>query len=256
MRLMFKAKAFILLLLLLSSTAQAAEPTPSVRKQFWTFELSAFRHDLKAGDGNELKGKNLNLSIGKGSMKEKWFSYGSVDIILGPYEPVRGNQLDVDYKGVGLSYWIGYSAPDLNLRDELGGYGFIVGLIYSDLVGESIGKNLKINSDDTNPDNVNLIDQYRMHINYFAISPTIFFSWLKPGRKLGDNPDLLKTRIEGYFLTLGLAIPIVSNYQAKYSVKERIDESGRGEIVSADKSDSGSLEGLSIMIRFTTLFGI
>jgi hypothetical protein len=250
------------LFLVLSSNG-IANPGPvntvaesEIRNGFWSFGLSGLRHTLKAGNGNEVLGNTAAISIGTGYLRHKWYSYGTLNILLGPYEPTRDRQLNVDFEGSGATYWLGFSAQDLDLRSAAGGYGFVMGLDYSDISGHSVGRNRQESGDPANPKNVGLINKYSMHVSQLAVIPSIFFCWLEPGRLKGNTPELLRTRVEGYVLTIGIGIPFLSKYRAGYVMKIKDEETGRGEIVDKSVNETGKLEGFSIIINFTSLLGV
>src|SRR5690606_19285590 len=114
---------------------------PKPREDAFSVGLMGLRHSLKTGDGNEMIGNAAAIQLGKSYIAPTWFWNASLDIHLGPYEPTRGRQLDVDFFGTGLSVWGGTSAQNSNLRSLEGGYGFALGLSYADVVGRSIGRN-------------------------------------------------------------------------------------------------------------------
>lgn len=241
-------------------------PSGSVesRSTIWTMGLQGNRHALKGGDGNELIGNSFTISIGRGHVAPRWFARGSVDVISGPYERVRGGQFDSDFSGTGLGAWWGYSAQPADLRDKEGGYGFAVGLSYSDFSGHSIGQNrLEGQAKD---ETVRLIDSYSLRATDMSIIPALFFSWLKEARPEGDSPELLKTRIEGYLLTLGIAMPVLGYYNANVEYRNSAnDESQSEKLESGDEksqgeggkvTEKGDFQGYSILLNFTTFFGV
>jgi len=225
-----------------------------IRNNFWTFGLSGTRHTLRAGDGNELTGNTVDVSFGTGILRHMWYSYGTVDILLGPFEPTREKQLDVDYQGTGITYWWGYSAQELDLRHPEGGYGFTMGIKYADIAGRSIGRNRREKGLRSNIENEHQISDYRMRITTFSLIPAIFFCWLKESRATGNSRELLRTRVEGYFLTLGLSLPVLSTYRAQYTSREKGD---LGELnVDKNHKETGEMDGFSILINFTSLLGV
>jgi hypothetical protein len=250
------------------SQAHAAELSTTsaegVRNTVWSFGLTGTRHSLKSGDSNELLGNSAGVHLGRGYVSDNWFANFSFDILLGPYEPTQQQQLEVDYFGTGGTVWLGFSAQTLNIRSRAGGYGFALGLTYADIVGRSLGKNRKESdsSSDTEKkiENSNLIDDYTMRITNFSLLPAVFFSWLEQARPRGNTPELLKTRIDGYILTIGIAMPLLISYQAKYTTRDKyVVREGADvpeiEEPSRDVTDSGRLRGYSLMINLTALLG-
>ena len=242
-------RAIWLILCLLSAPArgQTQIPVPITapsnapkedKGNVWSFGLTGMRHSLKAGDGNELLGNSGAIQLGTGYISASWYSDVSLDILLGPYEPTREKQLNVDYVGTGLTAFAGFSAQTKNLRSAEGGYGFALGLSYADSVGRSVGRNRKEGRSS------DLIDNYSMRVTAFSLIPAIFFSWLREARPNGNTPELLETRVEGYFLTIGMAMPLLSSYSAKYDKRD-------GEPVT----EKGQLRGYSLVITLKAMLG-
>jgi len=228
----------------------------AARHNVWNFGLTGNRHYLKAGNGNEVLGNSSSINLGTGYISDSWYVLGSFDIILGPYEPAFRKQLDVDFFGTGITVWTGFSAQTLNLRSPDGGYGFALGFSYADVVGRSIGKNRKqTNSKIKNND---LVDNYSIKTTNFSLLPAVFFSWLEEARPRGNTPELLKTRLDGYFLTMGIAMPLFVTYHAKYEKRDQYEIQDDQIVKTKDSeivSPKGQLRGYSLVITFTSLLG-
>ena len=243
-----------------AKTATTVAAGENLRKSVFGVGIMGNRHNLKAGDGNEIIGNAMQVALGGGYIDEKWFLTGSVDILLGPYEPARGKQINVDYLGTGATAWWGYSAQTLNLRSDAGSYGFAFGISYADYIGRAIGRNRQEAQLTSNEDLV-LLDNYVMRVTEFAVTPGIFFSWLKPGRQAGNSPELLRTRIEGYLFSMGVSFPILASYSAKYDTRSNEgqipdeDESQEEQIASETIREKGRLRGYSILIGLTAFLG-
>src|SRR5690606_38917285 len=109
--------------------------------------------------------------------------------------------------------------------------GFALGLSYADMVGRSIGKNRKETGHPVS--NSELVDDYTMRVTNFSLLPAVFFSWLEEARPRGNTPELLTTRLDGYMLTIGIAMPLLISYQASYTKRDRYvfdEELGRHRI--------------------------
>jgi hypothetical protein len=231
--------------------AAETKATQGARDQAWSFGVAGERHNLKAGNGHELIGNAGKVQLGTGWIHPRWYGLVSLDVALGPYEPTYGGQHVVDYVGTGLTTWLGFSAQTLDLRSKDGGYGFALGLSYGDIVGRSTGRNLRDAGGERNPD---LVDDYTMHVTDFSLMPAVFFSWLRPARPAGNTPELLATRVEGYVLTLGMEMPLLVTYQAKFQTRERKKDDGSIEPAHAETA-SGQLRGYSILVALTALLG-
>ncbi len=219
-------------LLCAAALAAAAPARAEPKRNVFSVGLSGARHSLKAGDGNSVQGNSGAVQLGYGYVADSWFFGGSLDILLGPYEPARGKELDVDYVGTGATLWTGLSAQTLDLRSPAGGYGFGLGLTYQDTVGRSVAPGAGL-------------DEYVIRVTSVALTPGIFFSWLSPARQRGHTPELLKTRLEGFILNLGAAMPLLNSYKAKYL------DVAKGETVN----EKGRLRGYSIQMTLTAVIG-
>lgn len=246
-------RALALFLAVASGTAYGAEP----RRSVWSVGVSGQRHSLKAGDGNEILGNSGAFQLGYGFVAQSWFLNLSLDVLLGPYEPTREGQINVDYLGTGFTLWTGVSAQTLDLRSQAGGYGFALGVSYADAVGRAIGRN----RDEDDPPPSELIDDYVLRVTNFSLLPAIFFSWLKEARPRGNTPELLATRVEGYFLTLGMAMPIMVSYNARYSLRTKpapvatpaeAQEPAKGPQSVEEK---GRMRGYSVLVSLTAMLG-
>lgn len=233
-------------LLLAHSFAHAEElPPEKVRNRVWSLSLTGKRHAWESGKNNELKGNVAQVQIANGYVSRSWYLLGSLDIIMGPYSPTRGREINLDYYGTGLTLWWGFSAQLGDLRSKNDGYGFALGLSYADVIGRSSSSGSKEINNKT--ENVAL---YQMRVSSIEVTPAIFFSWLEPGRAKGNKPELLNTRIEGYVLLAGLAIPVHAPYQAKY---EYIDATTN---TRTPGRETGQFKGYSVLVSLQTLLGI
>ncbi len=214
--------------------AKAATAAPAEAKHnVFSIGLLGVRHSLKSGEGNEVLGNGGGVALGAGYIAKSWLVNASFDILLGPYEPTRKERFDVDFYGTGATLWIGFSAQTLDLRSPAGGYGFALGLSYADTVGRSAELS------GTNPD-------YVIRITNLSLVPGLFFSWLEPARRRGNTPDLLTTRLEGETLSLGMAMPLLNSYSARY---ESAASPGTGI------TQKGHLRGYSLTLALTGLLG-
>lgn len=232
---------------------------------FWSVGLTGERFTFKAGDGYELLGNSGGLAIGYGYIKGRWFLMGEGEMFVGPFDPSYRRILNVDYQGTAIQTWWGYSAEELDLRHPDGGYGFIFGFNYKDIVGKSVDQQ-------DHPIAPGTAKEMRESFNHsvratsFSITPGIFFCWMQSPRV--KTSKSLVTRIEGYLLTLSYSMPIFSRYQAKYSswefkdkVNRNLDELEDHDPVQSDEirqgrfKKGGKLKGHSITITFQALLG-
>ncbi|MFK7873570.1 MAG: hypothetical protein AB8C84_10490 [Oligoflexales bacterium] len=233
-------------------------------KTLMGFGLEGMRHSFKAGDGNEIIGNSLHTAMSGVYLSQSWFlSLGGM-MIIGPHEPMRGQQLGVDFQGAGGSVLWGYSAQDIDLRHRDGGYGFSLGMTYWDTVGRKIGENHRLQGWKSDTRNRGFISQYHIRSNTLALMPGVFFSWLKPERLQGKSPAELETRIEGYVLNIGIVFPLSARYRTRsthlmsQSLRNRASGSQVevGDLVEIDSSARGNMDGFSLVVSWTALFGV
>lgn len=239
------------------------ESNDRIKNSFWSVGVAGERYTYKAGDGYELLGNSGLVSVGYGYLSGRWYVSGDLDLIIGPFDPSRKRILDVDYQGTGFKLWWGYSAQELDLRHPSGGYGFTLGLSYSDVVGRVVGDKKELDrpsfkSGAETPYN------YNIRVTNMTLTPGIFFCWLKAPRHYGNKKEQLVTRVEGYILTLAFSTPIASRYSMKYSYwdvedKTILNEDQEDEIVDFDQWQSkrkhsfGKLKGFTFLVSLQIL---
>jgi len=200
---------------------------------------------------NHLRGGRRRIQIGGGYFSEKWFSMGSADILLGPYDRSREEKIKTDYNGSGFTVWSGYDFSRDGLRGKSGGYGLAVAAKYFELQGRSVSKSPPHEEADGSS---TYIDNYVARIRSISVIPALYFAWIKKERPSGNAPELLVTRVEGFLLMLGVGYPIDANYSAKFKEYSE-DASGSSETEKTMKQ-SGSMNGRTYVVSFTTLLGV
>lgn len=221
------------------------------RNAYWAVHLGGLQHNLRSGDGTELRGGSLTFDIGRGYLHENWYVEVDFGLLLGPYQKTGPQKLDMEYSGTSVGVTWGYSAETANLRSPTGNYGFMLGFQYADITGRSSGERSLTTGSDAR---VELLSRYRVSIQYASLMPAIFFCWLEEPRLKGNKPELLVTRIEGYMLTLGIGMPLYATYSSSYN---RLIETPRSpETTSKEEKAKGGLRGYSIVLSFSTLLGV
>lgn len=220
--------------LLASDALQDSKPESGIGT--WTFGLEVTQTSLKSGQGQHLLGLQNSANLGWGYLAHKWYTYINFDIISGPYGSLRKETILAEYEGTGLSTGIALSAGKEGLRTNEGNYGFLLALRYRDVVGRNVSET-----------NVMLEDgrigrNWSLRVNNFSLLPAIFFCWLKPDRPAGNRPQDLMTRLEGYFLTIGISTPLSARYYLSYQNE------------SNTIKQTGLLKGYSIVIALSSLF--
>lgn len=218
----------------------------------FTIGLSGARHTMKGGDGHAYSGNSFGISVGGAYVGEQYYLLGTYDTHMGPYEPIRDQQVIVDYTGTGFTAMAGANAQDTSLRTPDGSYGFALGVTYLDTIGRSAGRSKKdpADFDPVIKASDDLIRDYKIRVTTLAIVPSLFFSWIEPARPKGNTPELLMTRVEGTLLSLGFSMPFLSTYHATYERK------AKGSTESEDRSDRGRLKGYSILLQYWAFLGV
>ena len=207
------------------------------RNSAWTIGLSSSRHDLTHGDLKIYHGSASSIKIGKSYMGKHWLAGFSLDILAGPHNSPGNQSVDIDFTGTGMSSLFGYQVIGDRLRAGQTSYGFILSFLYSDMVGRSVGHQIE-SSNNPNP-----INNWVMRVNNFSAGPSLFLSWLKPPREVGDSPELLKTRLEGVIIQCGFYAPTLARYKLKFT-----DKTGQQNV-------RGDLYGKTYFLSMTVLFG-
>lgn len=221
-----------------------------VKRNVFSVGFLGEKHSLKAGDGNELSGNSTAVQLGSGYIADKWYTQFSLDIILGPYEPVRNRELNSDFFGTGFTWFMGVSAQTQNLRSPEGGYGFALGISYADIVGRTVSERSQDSREGKRGETIN---DYTIRVNKLSLMPAVFFSWLKDARPKGNSPEQLMTRLEGYLMTIGVEIPLLATYSAAYTIRD--NESPTELLPTREQKDNGQLRGYSVLFGLTTFLG-
>jgi hypothetical protein len=206
---------------------------------------------LDANDLNSVYGNGGAVSFGLGYLKGHLLFSGHFDILLGPYEQMRDRSFSSDFAGTGFSTFVAYSSKSKEQAQGGYTYGLGLGATYEDAIGRSSGsKNVDLSAlgPQYQTDEVS-VQNYIIQTQTGFLTPTFYFAWLKPPRPKGNTPELLKTRLEGYLLSLGVSFPVYSQYRAKYDQRQE-DASFKGLV------DNGKLKGYRIALGITTLLGI
>ena len=226
-----------------------------VRNSVWSIGLNGTQHSLKSGDGHNLLGTSMVIQIGRGQIGERWYLNYSIDIISGPFRIAQKRDVSIDYSGTGLTTFIGYAAEEADIRTEKGNYGFALGVNYTDIIGRSIEETYSQDGNEA-------ISSFVMRVTEFSLLPAIFFTWLEQGRPYDNRPEFLATRIEGYLLTIGIAVPLLANYRVnflKYDLNQKTDDQKEEEsdqIRPDSITEKGTLRGYTIVIAFSALLGV
>lgn len=241
-------------------TPADAEP----RNTAFSIGVSEIQYAMRSGEELNLLGGGNTINLGYGYISHNWFLNFSIDIYSGPYQAPNQQASKLDFSGTGFSVTLNHSAENTSIRSFEGNYGFSIGLSYTDIVGRAPGERRQTLEDQS----TRTVDKYVMRANNFTLVPGIFFAWLEKSRPPGNSPELLKTRLEGYLLSLGFALPLRARYTVRYDQINTVEAtSGEDEGVDSDVDttelpgltsvkEKGHLSGYAVLIAFTAFLGI
>ena len=216
------------------------EYSETYRESVFHVGATLSQYALTGKNNLKLIGNSGVINLGGGFLSESYFSLSSLNIILGPYQPLNDVDSRLDYSGTGFSTTLGWTWSSAGLRNTGGSFGISAGVHYVDIVGRSVGT--RTLDTGTIRDQVNQIYD-------FSFLPGFFYANLKSPRRKGNDPELLTTRLEGLVIMLGIGFPIKSDYKQEYIQTS----SGTGETKVKSK---GELEGRSYIITLITPLGV
>jgi sec-independent protein translocase protein TatC len=228
----------------------------------WSFGAGMALHELTTDGIHDIRGKAARISLGYVASRGRWDLSTTLDLVLGPYEPINPGQLrriDVDYNGTGITITGNY-----NLRPEATrAPALMAGIGYIDATGRAIGGGFEEDliapsATENTAGRTALLDNYVLRSTRLSAiaGASLIANWRKP-RKSNSREDL-KTTIDGYVISAWLDYPIVASYTAKYdelmTTGSYSKDSGL-RLESQPVSDRGSVHGYSIVIQTTALLG-
>lgn len=240
------------LLTLLSGSCLATtyRVSHTLNDDFWIFGSSSHTHQLSGPKDNEFDGTSFQISIGKGTVRDAWNLFTTIDIISGPFKPFFDGQLEIEFEGLGLSSYWHHTISGQTIRGQVPSINFALGINLNRINGSSIGQNNSLKSNYNAPENNGKINKYDLTLSTLnlMIGPTL--SWVESARPRGNEPSLLKTRIEGYNVSLLFQIPLYASYSSE-TKKLSYNDSTR-QITGQDSSESGSMSGWSFVVSLST----
>jgi len=229
------------------SLAQEQE-TAAIRRQVWHVGLTYNRFHFTADHDVTFNRGNLGVNLGTGYIGQNWLGLASVNIILGPYETVSEDAVNLDYSGTGISFLAAYSLNSDGLRAAPYAYGLFAGLDYLDIIGRSVGiTQRRLARSQTNESGLEERESVRDFINQvynFSLIAGLVVANLKPARAAGNHPSLLSTRSEGVILLIGAGLPLHATFRSRY---DRLLEGGDIERVNRRGHFKGYTYYLSIV---------
>ena len=233
---------FLLISGVVSSSVQADAPekNASFRKSTFHLGLTQAQYALTGKEDTSLIGNSSIVNLGGGFIHEKYFHLYSLNVILGPYQPLSESHARLDFSGTGFSTTWGWTwSPSLRAKSHV--FGVLMGAQYVDIVGRSVG---------TRREETGTISQLVTQIYDFAVVPGFFYANLKPPRPIGNEPENLVTRLEGLIISLGVAFPIQADFTQEYL--RRDNTTGSTEKVKS----RGKLDGRTYILQVISPLGI
>jgi hypothetical protein len=224
------------------TSKQAAANNWPVKKSFWSVSANAINYSLYGDNDHVVEGPAGKISIGYGVVKENFFAFASADLGLGPYA-VKQRDLLVDFSSNGGTVMLGSPLKGLAPRDKFGSYGVLFGMSYEDVAGRSIGHKRR----ETTADEV-LTERYQLSFVTLSLLAGVFYARFKEARPDVNEPESLKTRTEGWIVSLTSAFPTYAPYTAKYWPIGRT-------AMFPEVKESGKLSGYLVLLSFHVLLG-
>ncbi len=241
--------ALLLTCVPLTASAVTDNATANERPLIWSAAASAQYQNLSdRNDVEIMSGRGTVLQFGGGYLGVNSYHLASLDIYAGPYEPVRNNRASLDFGGTGVTYQYGYALRAGGMRRTGGNIGLLASVAYFDVVGRSIGQNLEqrevTQTGDQGVDVLTSTRDYVVKVTSIVTIPAIFYADFVAARPRGNTPELLATRLEGYIVALGLALPAFGTHNTSYV---RRYEDDRLEKVR----ERSRLKGMTLMLTVT-----
>ena len=223
--------------------------------RLWAFSASVEQFRLHGDRGNDVFGKAGQVGFGLGVfVNDRWLVQGLVNLHAGPWERIRDSSFNADFSGTGVTVEsiVGLTGP--TLRSGGGVWSAVLSAEYLDLVGRTIGPNLKEPTTPQAHSDYFFEQSYQININAIWLNPGIEWTNIKTPRPSGNSTELLTTRVEGCSLRLSAGFPIYSSYRAN-SVGR--DNSGAPVATQAaqENVDKGRLRGYSVITSVHTWLG-
>ncbi len=238
-------------LFLIFGTASADE----LRRSTWTFGLKAISYQLSSVADSEMIGLGGAVDLGYGYLGDNWYCLGAASMISGPFDPIRREQLSLDFSGTGVNAIVAYAPFQSSIRSSRFSFSVFSGMDMIDVIGRSAGRTDYSTNEEVSIDNqetssiVRQVRSYNMQVNQFSIPIGIAIAALAPARPAGNSPSLLKTQLDGILTMIGLAVPVSARFRSRYDQRF-----GEGEFEANQKK--GRLSGVSYFISVTSLIGV
>lgn len=220
--------------------------------EFWGFGTSFMQYNLESDDNfnNDILGTAFQLSFSRGAFRGTWaYQYG-LDFTTGPYQKSFDDGLNMDSVGFGINSQFHYLVGSPNIRED--GVKFVLtgGGSVSFIDADSVGTNQNISVNYNSPENDGIVNSYSIRGASFSVMLGAQLLSLKTPRPLGNAPELLRTRVEGYAVGIIGYVPLANYYEAKQGILQQAE--GQPLNVQSNFDFTGSLKGYSVLLSITT----
>lgn len=222
------------------------------RTTFWSFDASVIQNQFVAPDSSKLHGVGGAFTFGYGKIRDNSWLVGRFHFLAGPWASARDGAFDTDFSGSGLDIEYGTSFPGTELRQGSTPILFVAGG-YMDLSGRNIGGNRKFSGNPEDPSNYYLEQSFKTGFGAIYLMPGIGWSWTKAPRPMGNEPELLMTRVESAYLKVSSTIPVYS--RSRVEVIKRSSSEGLSQSPTLHTS-TGMIRGYSLILSSGVWLGL
>lgn len=222
------------------------------REVIWSFDSNLMNFDLTLPDASRLQGLAGAFAVGYGRTRENSWLIARLHVISGPWNESRNGNFDSDYSGTMFDVEYGTAFPRLKLRSGSRPILTIAGG-HMDISGRNIGGNKKSKYVAGNYNSTDSEQSFKTGLGQIPISPSVGWSWTQASRPIGNQEDLLQTRVESANVKFGAVIPLYS--------RARVTVNKRGESSKPDKqvkglTSSGPVNGYAMVSSISVWQGI
>jgi hypothetical protein len=226
--------------------------TRPARTTVWSFDASTIHNQFTAPDGSEFAGTGASFTAGYGRIRQNAWILGRFHFLAGPWDTARNGAFDADFYGSGLDVEYGTAFPGTELRS--GSTPILtVAAGYMDLSGRNIGGNRKTTGNPEDRDNYYLEQDFKAGFGTVYLMPGAGWSWTKPARPTGNEPELLVTRVESAYMKLSATIPVYSRARVEVTKRSSTDSLNQSPRLH---STSGMIRGYSLVLATGVWLGI
>lgn len=226
--------------------------TRPARNTIWAFDASFIHNQFIAPDRSKLDGVGGAFTFGYGKIRRNSWLLGRFHFLAGPWSTARNGTFDADFNGSGLDIEYGTSFPGTELRSGSTPILFVAAG-YMDISGRNIGGNKKYSGNPNDPSNYYLEQSFKAGFGSVYIMPGAGWTWAKPERPDGNEPELLATRVESAYVKLSATVPLYS--RSRVEVLKRTPQESLSQSPTLH-STTGMIRGYSMIITSGVWLGI